>query len=81
MVNETYCCEFMEQQLNYHCDLHGADCPTVVIQRARFQGGDGELILIGRNAEYTCNFCPACGTKWPGAKLELGGTRRWGKPI
>jgi hypothetical protein len=71
-MDDEYCCEFMEQQLTHTCEIHGdgGKCPDVVIERARFQFGEGEIILIARNAEYTCNFCPYCGTKWPGAKLE-----------
>ena len=82
-MNEKICCSFMEEQLNHTCDVHGDGwlCPDVLIERARFQFGEGEIILIARNAEYTCNFCPVCGTKWPGAKDRQDRDRHWGKPI
>jgi len=57
-----------------------------------YHGGRGELLLLTRNAEYTCNemcleivplarsqYCPACGMKWPRAKDEMAGLKRWGK--
>ena len=70
MVTEQVCCQFMFDQLYHACDEHGtgAACPDVVVTRATFEGGEGELILVGRNTDYACNFCPACGAKWLGAK-------------
>lgn len=59
-----YCCEFMKQQLTHSCETHGSKCPDVVIERSIFQGGEGKIHLVARNAEYSCNFCPSCGRKW-----------------
>jgi hypothetical protein len=80
--DKKYCCDFMREQLTHECHVHGpgGKCPDVVIAKAEIQGGEGELLLIARNAEYTCNYCPSCGTKWPGSKDEKSGHRRWGKP-
>lgn len=79
-----YCCAFMEQQLEYYCDIHGAgmNCPDVVIARAESQGHGGQLLLIARNAEYECRFCPYCGTRWPGASSdeEAAPHQVWGRP-
>lgn len=65
MAELKYCCWFMEQQLNHTCSQcgDGADCPDVLVSKSKAQGGEGTVILIARNAEYACNFCPFCGTK------------------
>jgi len=66
-----YCCEFMRQQLNYDCSEHGPDCPDVIIKLDSSSLNKGKLTLLGRNAEYECNFCPSCGTQWaPAADWE-----------
>ena len=77
-----YCCEFMRQQLEYDCPMHGRNCPDVVIAPASSQGHDGQLLLIGRNAEYECRFCPYCGTRWSGASPdeEASPNQVWGRP-
>ena len=59
-----YCCEFMKQQLNYTCIQHGNKCPDIIIEISEAQFYKGGLSLIGRNAEYICNYCPSCGTEW-----------------
>lgn len=61
-----YCCKFMKEQLTYKCDKHGdgALCPDVVVAVCQAQFFKGALMLIGRNAEYACNYCPSCGAKW-----------------
>jgi hypothetical protein len=64
MPNDTYCCEFMRQQLEYDCAVHGKGCPDIVVQRCTALERQGEIMLVVRNAEYACNYCPSCGTKW-----------------
>ena len=61
-----YCCEVMDEQLTYECDVHGKDCPDVIVTICTSQFHEGALMLWGRNAEYACNYCPWCGTKWEG---------------
>jgi len=58
--NLEYCCEFIEQQLNYDCKQHGSGCPDIGIRLTK----NIELMLIAPNAEYICNYCPSCGKKW-----------------
>jgi len=55
-----YCCDFMRDQLTYTCKQHGDGklCPDVVVSMC----SRGTLMLIARNAEYHCAYCPACGT-------------------
>ena len=66
-----YCCESMKDQLTYECEHHpDLTCPDIVITRDTtfFPIGlvkyniSPRYILWGRNAEYTCKFCPWCGT-------------------
>lgn len=61
-----YCCDTMKEQLTWKCEKCGPfregeypKCGDVVV--AIF---GTRLILIARNAEYECNFCPWCGKKW-----------------
>jgi hypothetical protein len=67
MPNQEYCCDSMEQQLTHTCEIHGdgAVCPNVVVAICTSQFFAGTLMLLARNAEYACNYCPWCGTKWP----------------
>ena len=58
-----YCCEFMKEQLNYQCEKHGLDCPNVIVARCKSQFFKNSFMLIGRNSEYECNYCPSCGKK------------------
>ncbi len=60
-MSKEYCCKFMKEQLTYSCPVHGngSNCPDVIVSKAR----DNTLLIIGRNAEYECNYCPYCGTK------------------
>jgi len=58
----NYCCEFMRQQLEYDCKIHGPACPDIVVRRRTEVGRQDELMLVGRNADYDCNFCPSCGS-------------------
>lgn len=66
-----YCCESMKDQLTYECEHHpDLTCPDIIITRDTtfFPIGlvnynvSPRYILWGRNAEYTCKFCPWCGT-------------------
>ena len=62
------CCEIMEAQLNYQCDQHpDNDCPDIVI---RYSEDYERYSLHSPNAEYCCNFCPWCGVKLKGAKVD-----------
>jgi len=66
MPDKQYCCAQMTAQLNYHCDQHGDDwkCPDVVVAISEARYFRGDLMLIARNAEYSCDYCPWCGKKW-----------------
>lgn len=39
------------------CEVHGDDCPDQVVKLWK----NKEFGLEGRNASYSCYFCPACG--------------------
>lgn len=70
MSDKKYCCDIMEDQLTHKCEQcgDGPACGDVVVSISNSQGSKGKLMLIARNAEYICNFCPWCGTKWKGGK-------------
>lgn len=60
-----YCCDVMKEQLNYKCDLHpDLTCPDIIITKRGTPSPwrDSDYILRGRNADYTCDYCPFCGT-------------------
>lgn len=61
-----YCCDIMKDQLTWECEKcgPGSKCGDVVVAISESGGSKGELVLIARNAEYECNFCPWCGKKW-----------------
>lgn len=68
--NAEYCCVTMREQLTYECLLHpDLTCPDIIITRTTSFRPIGlveykvspHYTLWGRNAEYTCKFCPWCG--------------------
>lgn len=59
----------MREQLNFNCPTHGHDCPEKILKWSKVyqftekHSYDYEVSLIAESAEYTCNYCPSCGTK------------------
>jgi hypothetical protein len=53
------CCPTAKQQLEYHCEQHGYDCPDQVLRYYK----NGAFILLAANASYVAKFCPWCGSK------------------
>lgn len=54
-----FCCSTMQEQLVYECSQHGMgiQCPDVVLFASRCG-----YRLEGKNATYSCQFCPWCGS-------------------
>lgn len=64
-VVSKYCCEAMKDQLTYECSMHpDLTCPDIVIAKRATPSPwyESDYTLWGRNAEYTCSYCPFCGT-------------------
>lgn len=57
------CCEQLDAQLRWSCDVHDdpSDCPDVVIVRTA--RGFGLPIHDGGSSSIEIDFCPWCGAK------------------
>lgn len=58
------CCRAMCNQLHYHCDQHGNDCPDRVVRHSAFPEPEGRWVLVAENAAWDFNFCPWCAAKF-----------------
>ena len=64
-LNGKECCEQMENQINYKCDLHHgvlSDCPDILV--SRFKSGEYVILIHdGGSSGIIIKYCPWCGTE------------------
>jgi hypothetical protein len=59
-VHSDVCCEALRRQ-NTPCDLHGLDCPDLVVRKFKRCYGIKIPDSVG-GGYYEINYCPWCGT-------------------
>ena len=73
MENKKYCCNVMEKQVEYHCDIHRNiyDCSDNLIDYSSAFDEYGLIVHDGGSSCVLIKFCPWCGAKLPKSKRIL----------
>jgi hypothetical protein len=74
--SDDVCCAALREQLFYTCEMHGMDCPDVVVRRTTAHPSGERFLLVAENAAWDFEFCPWCGTRFQEADGLGTGTRR-----
>ena len=65
---EFICCDLLKDHFkNAECYSHGPSCPDLAV---KYEAKTRTFTLVAENAEYTCYYCPWCGSKFPKSLSE-----------
>lgn len=69
---KKYCCEEMDRNIMYRCDVHPDpyDCPDNLIAYHEVFDEFGIIIHDGAMSNLLINYCPWCGHKLPVSKRD-----------